>query len=348
MSSSKKEEPYLLSHLLHIRIFEREDHTFCSSLKLDFDRTNNDRSSLYWRCRLSLAKFRLYTDTSNPDLAKHNLEINDLITKISLRLAETPEAVLSRENKKMDERDHKRCLAMGFTDQTEDQAKIDDYYFCRKSLIADQRLIPPFKNRKYLDYPNDSYNMSFVIDQRLDAEIKKYKEMKETYPMCMKYNMRGENFKNCRAAQEKSRQCTSQIEKKRFKRDGEEKITCQKQAYVRFPNQLIRDYDVREKEIERVSTNSAFYNQQSFASIGINDLSKFDSDEERAKKEKQKKEVGDFNTKNRMYSRFELTRLRQKYIGLCQKEADKKVKEYVDELRDECDGLAKFEIIGEE
>jgi hypothetical protein len=348
-SSKKKDEPYLLSHLENIRVFEREDHTFCSSLKLDFDKTDDLKSALYWRCRMSLARYRIYTDQSSKELATHNLAINDLITKISLKLADTPEAILAHENKKMDRRDHQRCVALGFTDETEDHAKIEDYFTCRKALISDQKLLPPFGNPQYMNYPNDSYNIGFVVDQRIDLAIKSYKEQKEKYPTCIKFNLFSPNFKNCTAAQDKSHQCFSEIEKKKFKKESEEKISCQKQSYLRFPNEFLRDYDAPQKEIERTSANSAFYNQQSFASLGISDLSKFDADQKRIEEQRlAQKTASNFNSKKGMYSRFELTRLRQKYIFLCQREANKIIKEYVDSLKDECDKMTKFEIIGEE
>lgn len=342
-------DPFILSHVPRIQAFEKEDNTFCASLKLDFDRTDNLRSSLYWRCRLSLAKYRLYTDTSRPEYARHNLEIGDLITQISLKIADTPEAILRRENKKMDNRQHKQCLVMGFEIFTDDQAKVDDYFACRKALIAEQQLVPPFGNKEYFKYPNNSYNIGFVIDRRIDEELKRYNAAKEKYPTCIKFSLNKIDFKNCSAAQDKARQCVSEIERKKFKKEAAEKIYCQKQSYIRFPDEFLKDEDRQKSEIERMNINSDYYNQHSLASIGL-DESQFDSDKKRVEKEEaeaSKKSAKNINSKNGLYGKYELTRLRQKYIFGCQKEADDKVTKYVEEITQNCKEMEKFAVVEE-
>jgi len=341
-------DPYILSHLTQIQTFEMQDHRLCVSLKLNFDKRDNFKSEIYWRCRLSFAKYRLYTDTSRPEYARHNLEISDLITKISLKLANTPESILIRENKKMDDRQHNQCLVMGFVIDTEDQTKIDDYFACRKALIEDQQLVPPFGNNEYLKYPNSSYNLGFAIDRRIDDRIKRYKAAKEKYPTCVQFHLNSADFKNCTIAQDNSRQCFSEVDKKKFKREGEEKIICQKQSYIRFPGELLKEEDLAKQDIERMKANSDYYNQQNFASIGIGDFSQFDGSAAKTNKNKpEKKPAKDINSKAGLYSKFELTRLRQKYIFSCQAEADVRVTQYAEDLKKSCGEMAKFEIVGE-
>lgn len=342
--------PFTLSHIPNVQIFEAQDHTFCTSLKLDFDKTDNLRSSLYWRCRMSMAKYRLYPSNSNPDYVRSNLEINDLITLISLKIADTPEGMLRRANKKMDNRQHKQCLVMGFEILTDDQAKVDEYFGCRRALIEDQQLVPPFGNKEYFKYPNSSYNVGFAIDRRVDEEIKRYKAAKEKYPTCIKFSLNRIDFKNCSEAQDKARQCVSEIEKKRFKREVEEKTYCQKQAYMKFPNEFLKEEDRQKADIERMNNRSDYYNKNSLASIGL-DEKQFDSDKKRAVQDKEeitKKNNENINSKNGLYSRYELTRLRQKYAGGCQKEADNKVELYVEEMTQGCKDMEKFDVIIEE
>ena len=351
---SQVKDPFVLSHIPAIQVLEKQDHGFCSSLKIGFDNSDDLKSGLYWRCRLSLAKYRLYTDNSTPENERHNLEISDLITKISLKLADTPESILIRENKKMDERHHQRCLAMGFTIATEDQTKIEDYFICRKTLIDELQLVPPFGNTEYLEYPNRSYNIGFAIDQRTDKDIKSYFAAKSNYPTCVKFNLNNINFKNCTAAQDKMRQCFSNIEKQKFKKEYDEKIVCQKQSYIIFPNDLLKGNDAAQAEIERMNINSDYYNKYSLASLGLDSsefAAKVDEDpKESAKLAKEKKIEKDkkINSKAGLYTKFELTKLRQKYIFLCQKEADVRVVKYLDEVNKACRELEKFEIVGEE
>jgi hypothetical protein len=338
----------VLSTFPHVEAFEKQDHQFCASLKLDFDKLDNAKSELYWRCRLSLTKYRLYVDDSTPDRAAHNEQVNDLISKISIKIAAAPEVILLRENKKMDDRDHRKCLAMGFQLYTEDQAKVDDYFACRRALIEDQKLVPAFGNTDYLKYSNESYNIGFAIDRRIDEEIKRYNEIKEKYPTCVKYNLYSVDFKSCTTAQDNALQCLDKISRQKFIKEGEEKLTCQKKSYIQFPDELLQEADQKQREIDKTRVASDYQNHQSFLAIGIDDLSKFDADAERVKKEKEenKKSAKDINSKAGLYSRFELTKLRQNFVYSCQKDADVRIAKYVADLGEACAALQIFKEVG--
>lgn len=341
---TKPKDPYVLSHIPHIQLLEKQDHQSCVALRLNFDKADNLHSELYWRCRLSFAKYRLSVDPVTPQQINSNIEINDLITKISLKLADSSETILSRENKKMDNRHHQQCLRMGFVIETEDQAKIDDYFSCRKALIEDQQLVPAYGNTDYLTHQNYSYNLGFVIDQRINLAIQRFNEMNKKYPTCVKYNLYSENFQKCIAAQDESRQCFTQIERKKFQKDGEEKISCQKESYVRFNNEMLKDEYRTQQEIEKANRDSAFYNKQNFASIGIDGAlfaSQPKKTEEEEEKERQEK-IRKINSKAGLYSKFELTRLRQKYIFSCQKEVAEEIEKFAADLKKHCEDLANF------
>ncbi len=343
--------PHVLSNLPHIRALEEQDHNFCSDLKINFDKSIDLQSGLYWRCRISLAKHKIRTDDA-PDSRNFNLELSDLITKISLKLADTPESILINENNRMDDRDHKKCLKMGYQIFTEDQAKIDDYFACRRSLILDYKLIPPFSNFEYLEYPNHSYNVGFVVDRYLEKSTERLNLAKEDYPTCIKFHLDSNNYKNCTTAQDNSRKCFSEINMKKFLREMEEKVLCQKMAYVKFPNDLLKEDERKKAEIARRKNNSDFYNNNSFSAIGV-DSKDFKASEKPEENEIEKTEEEIINEKNKeinskakLYEKFELTRLRQKYIYLCQKEADSKVVKYIYELEKSCAKEADFIEIG--
>jgi hypothetical protein len=111
----------------------------------------------------------------------------------------------------------------------------------------------------------------------------------------------------------------------------------------------LKDEDRKKAEIERMNVNSDYYNQQSLASIGLNE-SLFDSDKKRVEREEAeaaKKSAKNINSKNELYSKYELTRLRQKYVIGCQKEADDKVIKYVEKITQSCKELEKFEVVEE-
>lgn len=345
--------PHVLSNLPHIQTLEKQDHAFCSELKINFDKSIDLQSSLYWRCRISLAKHKIRTDDA-PDSRNFNLEISDLITKISLKLADTPESILINENNKMDDRDHQKCLKMGYQIQTEDQAKIDDYFACRRALILDYKLIPPFGNIEYLEYPNHSYNVGFVVDRYLEKSSERLNLAKENYSTCTKFHLDSSNYKNCATAQDLSRQCFAGISKKKFLKEMEEKVLCQKMAYVKFPNELLKEDERKKAEIERRKNNSDFYNNNNLNAIGV-DSKDFVASPKKSKEESEIKKTEEeiiaeknkeVNSKAKLYEKFELTRLRQKYIYLCQKEADSKVLKYINELEASCSKAAEFVEIG--
>ncbi len=338
-------DPFLVSKLPNIQILERQDHNFCSSLKIDFDKSDNLKSALYWRCRLTMAKYKLSTDKNSPQTTQNNAEISDLITQISLKISLTSESVLIYENKKMDNRQHRQCLAMGYEIATEDQAKIDDYFACRKALIDEQNSFLPFGNNDYAKYPNNSYNIGFAIDQRIDENLKNYNQQKAQYPTCVKFNLHNINFKNCCIAQDNSHQCFGQIEKKKFRKIWEEKIICQKQSYTKFPDEFLKEDDAKKAEIARMKTNSDFYNKYSLSSLGL-DEEQFGGEKKNQEEKKEPKK--NINSKDHLYSKFELTRLRRQYIFSCQKRADIRVDAYVNELKKSCQDLSNFEIIGEQ
>jgi len=346
-------DPYILSLLPEIRQLEKQDHQLCVSLKLNVNGEENLKSQHYWRCRLTFARYRLSTGAATPQQAKRDLEISDLITKISLKVSQTSESLLSKENKKIDDRQHRKCLALGFELYTQDQAKIDDYFSCRKWLINDMQLLPPYNNTDYLNYPNDDYNLGYAIDRRLEESAKKYNEQKAKYPTCVKYNLYSENFRRCTTAQDAARSCSKEIERKRVKREWEEKTTCQKQAYIRFPDDWIKKEDnSNAQEIERMNKQSDFYNQYNLASIGM-DRTMFEAEAENKKKEEEKKTAAKkenakkINSKVGLYRKYELTKLRSTYAIECQKLSAGDIAQYVDGLNKECEAMTNFEVLGE-
>lgn len=313
-------------------------------MKVEFDKSDDLKSGLYWRCRLSLAKSKLIPNPS-PESVQSNSDITDLITKISAKLAQTSESILAHENAKMDNRQHRQCLAMGYEIATEDQGKIDDYFACRKALIDNHQLGLPFNNPDYANYPNRSYNIGFAIDRRIDDGIRRFNIEQEKYPTCVKYNLYNINFKNCTKAQDNVRKCLGQIEKKRFVKNREEKITCQKQSYARFPDEFLKEDDTNKTEIEKKNANSDFYNQYSLGALGLSARDFGGDDKNQDDDEQPKKNI---NSKEGLYGKFELTTLRKKYALACQENAESRVKKYVNELVNSCQDLAQFEVIGEE
>jgi hypothetical protein len=277
---------------------------------------------------------------------ERNPELDDLITKISVKLANTPEANLTKQIKKIDDHHHRQCLAMGFEIETEDQPKIDEYLSCRRVLIEEQKQIPPYGNEQYQKYNNRSYNLSFALDRRIEIEVQRYREAGEKYPTCIKFNLRGLDFKNCTKAQDKSRACLAGIEHKKFKKESQQKVICQKKAYINFPDNFLKE-DARNNEINRKNTTSDFYNNQSLAAIGASEDAFYSGEKIiKSDEEKKRERESEINSKRGLYNKFELTKLRQKFISNCIDDSDETLANYVRDLTVSCNELAKFELIG--
>lgn len=351
LSCAKKPLPrYVLSTDPKIQALEIEDHKFCNSLDLNSGSSNkNFNGELYWRCRLSMAKYKLHVNFRAKSDINYNAKITDLINQISAQLLTTRESSFIKENKKLDERDHQKCLNMGYDFNLSDRFKADQYLLCRKRLLDEDQLDPAFGVEEYLKYPNRSYNLSFILDNRIEIEVTKYQELEKNYPTCLKFFNKADDLKKCIAAQENSKKCAGEIDAKKFKKEAEQKTICQKQAYVRFPDSLLQDADQRKLDIKRTKANADIYNQNNFRALGImdDDIELFESEETaksaKEKLEKQKKLEKNINSKKGLYSRYDLIRMRQRYIYACQQNADGELKKYNDSLKQECEDAAKYE-----
>lgn len=345
-SCINKYDNFILSDVSSIQRSELSDHHVCSALHHSMDNFTTINSAIYWRCRLAITKTKLSpTNTSSSDL-EHNLKIGDLIRRIYLKLQETPEEAMLYSNKKMDDRQHKKCLKMGFELDTNDQIKVDNYFSCRKILIEEQQMIPPFGNADYVPYLNHSYNLSYVVNRRLDNENKKHEEHKKKYPDCLKFNAYSADFKNCKEAMDRSRQCYSDIAKKRADKELNERLNCQRRAYIEFTDDMMREEDRRSWEIEKENAKADYDNKLNFIGIGIQDLSQFGVSNE--KPEKIQKEPKLKNSKEGLYTKVELATLRRKYVMSCNKDADKKILDYLMNLNVDCKKLQEFKLEGEE
>lgn len=330
---------YILSNNKDIIEFEKSDHRFCTSINLTATSKKSKQNNLYWRCRLSLTKHRLKTDTSYQSSIDHNIKIGEIITKISLKLSKTPEIILNNANNDLDLFEHEKCQLMGYDAQTDDQNKIDEYFMCRKILIEDRNALPSFWQYEFMQYANNDYNLSYVIDQRLDFNINQYNKAKENYPNCIIHKISSQDFSNCTAAYDASRKCYLEIDAKKFNKEAQKKISCQRQANIRFPD----EYIIKSKlNTNNVKARSDYYNNNDFSALGIDDISQFYNIKQKNKDTKNSK-VKLISTKNELYSKFEIIKLREKYIKSCQLNADSEIAKYVDQLQKACKSLKKYQ-----
>ena len=223
---------------------------------------------------------------------------------------------------------------------------------------------------QYLAYPLN-YGIGLVVNKSIDADIERYIKAKRSYPNCVKFSLRSDDYKNCVIAADSLRSCLKGVERKKIQKEAQERTICQKQSYTRFPDSLLKDAVDRMQESKRRGLAADNNNKNSFESIGIgeSDLDKFrtvettdtkdssiikDDKSDKAKKKKSGKIVKDdeskdtseeedrmmqYNNSDGLYEKIELTRIRRRYIAACEIEVMKRVKQYREELVRECDSI---------
>lgn len=349
ISCTKTKNPFILSSTKNVEILEEKDHIFCNSLLKNYEKKELIKDFSYWNCRLLTTKHHLI-NSNDAFATSHNAQIIELLKRISSILKNLPESLIIHSNNRIDEQHHAKCLKAGYKITKQNQAEIDDYFSCRQSLLEDYKAIPPFFNSDYLDYKNKNYNIDFVINKRMQKSIYEFEEQKEKYPNCVKFNLYSLNFQNCTKAYDESRICHSEIAKKKNKKILEAKTHCQKQAYIHFPDELIKVDEKNDEESKKNNISSDYYNQNSLSSLGLSvkDFSSKIDDQEKEKQKEEPKNLEDINNYKHLYTKLEIGNLRSIYAGNCQKEVDVEISRYVKSLEMACDELTKFKVIGED
>jgi hypothetical protein len=354
-------ESYMLSDFLEIQQIEKKNHQFCESLDLDSAKFNKNFSNdIYWICRSAAAKeYQIENISQNSDQKiSRNIfspdfqnKLADLIAKIDVKIINSSESNFNRYFKRLDKKDHEKCLKFGYKFDVNDRLQIDQYLLCRERLIENDQLDTAFGESSYLKYPNRTYSLGFVVNKRLDDENKKFLEIKEKYLDCLIYFDDEKQLNLCIKAKEDEKKCFSQITKKKFLKEAEEKISCQRLAYVRFPDEMLIKDEKESQEIIRAKKNADAFNSNSIASLGISelDLELFEPIEniiarEEEDKKNKKNKISEINSFKSLYKKNELVRLRRDFIHACQSEADKKIVEYLNFLNQECEEIGDYKI----
>ncbi len=356
-----------------IQKIEREDHQFCVSLGLDFGE-DALKTEIYWRCKLALAKSKIKADALTPEEIRLNITIKKLITNITKDYNNSYEKWGDSRNSLFDNNDHQTCITQGHNIDSLEQVAVEDYFICRKRLLNDQQIIPPYHKTEYFKRPQDSYTIGFAINKKTDRDIANFEAVKAKYPKCAKLDFRGEDFKICKNDYDQQRQCFKKINNLKFKRELQEKTACQKKAYVRFPDSMLKKDDKKMEEIASANRRADLSNSSNFFSIGLNEeqIVKFkgadtttatkDAPEKEAfpKKDVDKKIadtknvlekddeqkiaeniIEDFDSKNHLYDKIDLTKLRQRFIFSCQKALDPSLIEHGIKLQKNCDSIVE-------
>lgn len=362
--SCHKDNPIDDSQDKKLQQIERSDHQYCISLGLDYAKEDDLRTELYWRCRLDLATYKFKNNATTGQDITNNTLIIKLIERTTKNLADANIGSEKRKNRSLDDKDHERCLSMGFDLKNIDQAKVEEYYLCRKKLADEFNSAPAFNNQSYVKTGN-GYNYDYILDSAIERNLNESQKIKNIYPECAKYDFRSEKFASCKKAQDNARTCFTRSKTLRTKLDLEEKANCQVLVYYNFPSSMLRDEDKPQKldkisdegnvdvlkQVEGAKKSKEAYQaykkqlkmqtaEKSTATKEEDDDNDDDEDSEDSSKYDLAK-MKELNNKSGLYSRFELTRLRQKYIATCKIKVSKDLNDFFKQRDDECDKISK-------
>jgi len=339
-SCTKIVPQYYISEFPEIQQFEEFDHQSCQNLKLNFDAKNNLESKNYWRCRQTFAKFHLEINPVFPNQIDQNSKISELIAKISLKISRSQESFLQNEINKIDENDNLKCEKMGYKIDPNDQLKTEEYYLCRKNLIELFYAEPPFGNAELLKFQDKNYDINYVVTKKIREAMQINQKILEDNPQCAEIKPRGMEFAKCLEDFKKYNQCLSKNNLELRRLESDQKIICQKQAYIRFSDEMIVDRERTDSAISMRNQNSDRDNKYSFGSMGIDEDDFLAKNEKEEKKKVVIKKLSDIqNHKNNIYTKQEISRLRRGFISNCIKIINKDLNERGSDLNKKCEKI---------
>ena len=345
--SCSTSESSLFNYQSKLRIIERQDHQKCVSQGLDYGDWDEIITEMYWRCRYNLAQDRKINIPITPDAMRNNAAINRINKEILKNLSRAKYSALAKIEDDIELSDHKKCLP-AWNDFGIGELS-DEYYRCRQNLIIAR--IPPAPKI------TSAFELAVLPKERADEYIKMAEDsgksgkevlmvtdMMQKYPNCVGLNIHSDDFKRCSAAYDQSAQCLSKIHSLRVKKELQDKIYCQQQAFVQFPDNYALAKDKSSSEIEKLKSDikkdqGSEINQENNATLLYLEGSKNvtnnigrdvvnDNDDEKRAKEK-------------LYSRVELLKLRERFIYQCNKKMEDKLPDFAQQASDDCSKIAK-------
>ena len=377
-SDQKDQKEFILSNSPEINQLEILDHELCTIITKNKDIKNLKNQTNYWKCRINTAKSRIDHYNIKKNHNKAELEtienLKKLIEKIFQKLMKISDEFIIEKNQRINKIHHNQCQEiLGISYKDMNPATYENYLNCRKSLLKSYESLPAFGKLSYLKYPNKSYNLINIVKRNIDEDILNQKIQNEEYPECSKFNIKSRNFKNCTESSKKSKQCFSEVIKKRFLQEVKLKSLCHQQAYSRFPYELLKkstEFDSREEQQNKLLLADD-KNKSSFYSLGLNksDIEKFqlkineeksleaeeknidkNIDKNKAEKEDKNNQGSIFskdeelkitNSSKNLYSKAELVVVQQKYIEECMVNKESELSKFNQKLEEDCEKINK-------
>ena len=345
LNSCTPSESYLMNIQSNLRMIERVDHQKCIAKGIEFEEWSDVSTSLYWRCRYILSQSRFIQSATTSSDIKNNAMVKKSSTKILKNLKRSQQAVLSKIEENIEVFDHSKCVSLGFDLDSDDQNASDAYYRCRKKLIYERTPPSPAIT--------NSYEASIVGNQKqFDQYLQNARSNKlpqggvklainnvSQYSNCQNINANSKFFWDCVDAQKESEFCLSNIGNMKAKKQLDDKIYCQSQAEVQFPDNYMVAKNKSPKEIESSVRNKA--NQERKKKRTEQEVNRtkefFESgniskDITLAIDNTQKNQV----KKEELFNKVQILRLREEFINKCNDLMDLKLPDYLKTQKDQC------------
>jgi hypothetical protein len=306
------------------KIIDWDDHQKCVSQGIEPTNQNKIIVKTYWQCRYDLVVSKRIFNTITPETIKRNNEIDKIAQEFLDNVSRATYALSTTIDDKAELSDHNRCIISGYG-LTINQPNYD-YYRCRQDLIIAH--LPPNSQQ------NEDFNQE--ISQIIAATDK--------YSDCSNLNISSEDFKQCAQSTKESRVCVGNIYALKIKKELKDKIYCQQQSFIQFPDNYALAKNKSTKEIEKLmlakkKAGNGTLAKESNATLeylegnknittNIGRYSQENSDEEE-------------QSKNEPYNRIELFKLRESFMYQCNKNMDNKLPYFVDQSLRNCLDIAK-------
>ncbi len=347
LNSCKPSDAYLMKIQSHMRTIERADHQTCISQGIDFGEWNDVSTELYWRCRYNLAQDKIIQDATTASDIRNNAMVKKISKKILKNLKRSRQAILSSIESDIEVFDHSKCLSRGYSLDTNDQSKNQQYYECRKKLIYERVSPAPTVTNSYEasnlpDQEFEQYLEAAKQNRVSKGEVNFASNMVNKYPRCRKVNVKSKFFRQCFEAQDRSIACLDKLVTVKAKKQLDDKIYCQQQSFIQFPDNYSITKNKSAKEIERIlqeqreayvkkleEEKEASINRtlQFFEEGHVSQDSLF-RDNKNISDEQQKKEE--------LYKKIQILGLREEFITKCNELTEQKLPDYIEEKTKEC------------
>lgn len=352
----------------NLKDIERYDHQLCLTQDIDFEKWTDVSAEIYWRCRYNLMQDKMVNNQMNPADVENNAKMAEINDNILKNLQKARKAVLVGIEDNPEQTDHLKCNKMGFVLDPKNQNMNEAYYQCRKNLITDRSPPPPGITSDVSNFqPTASMNSAnktmpgvkiaqhpLPPSPEVDFTINRMKQ----YPNCMNLNVKSKIFDKCVAAQKESLFCLENIRTVNAKKQLDDKIYCQRQSLLQFPDNYTLTRNKSAKEIEdmlkkeredeiaeeRAKQERELTRTRKFFGESYASQDKIFSDESDAKNIKQRQSEREI-----MFNKIQILELREEFIVKCNQMLEQKLPDIIQMERRKCLDMGKnwYDIEGE-